>query len=45
MDEGGGVEGLAGPLASELPRREPAQLVVDQRQELIGRLRLAAFDV
>ena len=44
MDECGGVERLARLLLGELLRREFAELVVDQRQQLAGGERLAAVD-
>jgi hypothetical protein len=37
VDEGGGVEGMPRLLMGQLRRRELAQLVVDQRQQ-IGRV-------
>jgi hypothetical protein len=39
-----GLERLAGLLLGELPGRELAQLVVDQGQELLGRLAVALLD-
>ena len=36
MDEGGGVEGLAGPLVGEAGGGEAAELVVDQGQQVGG---------
>ena len=44
MDEGGGLEGLAGPLRREFPRRQPAKLVIDEGQELLGRLGVTLLD-
>ena len=44
VDEGGGLERLAGPLAGQLLRRQLAQLVIDQRQELAGGVRIAVGD-
>ena len=44
VDESGGVQGLARPLVGKLSGRELAQLVVDQRQELIGRQGVSALD-
>src|SRR5262249_8816219 len=41
VDQGGRVERLARPLVGELPRRELAELVVDERQELLGSERVA----
>ena len=45
VDQGGGLERLAGPFATQLGRRDPAQLVVDQRQELLRRQRIALIDL
>src|SRR5262245_7272292 len=42
MNEGGRLEGLAGALAPELVRRQAAQLVVHERQELGGGPRVAS---
>src|SRR5262249_29727136 len=44
VDQGGGVEGLPGLLLRHLLGSEPAQFVVDQRQELLGGVRIALFD-
>ena len=44
MDQGGGLERLAGLLLRQLLGGQLAQLVVDQRQELLGRLRVALLD-
>ena len=44
MHEGRGLEGLTGLLLSELPCRKTPELPVDQRQELLGRLRVALLD-
>ena len=44
VDQGRGLERLAGLLAGQLPRGQLAQLVVDQRQELSGGLRVALLD-
>ena len=44
VDQGGGLERLAGLLLGQLLGRQLAQLVVDQRQELLGRLRVALLD-
>jgi len=41
MDQGGGLEGLAGILVGEFLRGEAAQLVIDQRQEFPGGLGVA----
>ena len=43
--QGGRVERLAGFLAGELPRRQLAQFVVDQRQELVRGVGLAPLDL
>jgi hypothetical protein len=45
VDQGGRLQGLAGGLAGQLPRRQSAQFAVDQRQELAGRLRVTLFEV
>ena len=45
MDQGGGLERLPGLLLRQPLRRQPAQLVVDQRQQLLGGLRVALLDV
>ena len=44
VDQGGGLERLAGPLPGQPMRGQPAELVVDQRQELIGRSGVALLD-
>ena len=44
VDQGGRLQRLAGRLLGQLPRRQPPQFVVDQRQELLGRLRVALLD-
>jgi hypothetical protein len=44
MDQSGGVERLARFFACQLLSGQPAQLVINQRQQLIGRLRLSALD-
>ena len=41
VDQGGSVERLSGFFVRELVSGQSAQLVVDQRQELLGRLRIA----
>jgi hypothetical protein len=41
VDQGRGLKRLAGRLLGEPVRGQPAQLVVDQRQQLFGRVRLA----
>ena len=42
VHQGCGLERLTRGLADQLPSGQPAQLVVDQREQLAGRLRLAA---
>jgi hypothetical protein len=44
MDQGCGVEGLAGLLLGQLLCRLLAQLVVDQRQQLLGGVRVTLLD-
>ena len=44
VDQGGGLERLAGPLPGQPMGGQPAKLVVDQREKLIGRLGLAFLD-
>ena len=44
VDQGGGLEGLPGLLLGQPLGRELAELVVDQRQELLGRLGVALLD-
>ena len=44
MDQGRGLERLARLLLGQLLRRQLAQLVVDQRQELLGGVRVALLD-
>ena len=44
MDQGGGLERLAGLLASQSLGGELAQLIVDQGQELPGRSGIALLD-
>ena len=41
MNQSRGVERLPGVFLRHLPARKPAQLGVDQRQELIGGLEIA----
>jgi hypothetical protein len=41
VDQGRGLERLAGRLVGQLQSRQFAQLVVDQRQQLAGRVGLA----
>jgi hypothetical protein len=44
VNQGGGLARLAGRLAGELLRLEPAQLVVYEGRELLGGVRVAAAD-
>ena len=44
VDQGRGLERLAGLLLGQLLGRQLAQLVVDQRQELLGGVRVALLD-
>jgi hypothetical protein len=44
VDEGRGLERLPRRFMSQLVRRQPAQFLVDQRQELRGGLRVARVD-
>jgi hypothetical protein len=44
MNQRRGLERLAGRLVGELLGRQLAQLVIDQRQELGGGVRVALFD-
>jgi hypothetical protein len=44
VDQGGGAEGLARLLLGQPLGGELAQLVVDQRQQLAGRLRVALLN-
>ena len=44
VDQGRGLERLAGLLLGQLLGGQLAQLVVDQRQELLGRLGVALLD-
>ena len=44
MHQGRGLERLAGLLLRQLQGGQLAQLVIDQRQELLGRLRVAKLD-
>ena len=44
VDQGGGLERLARLLVGELLRRQLAQLLVHQRQELLGGVRVAVLD-
>jgi hypothetical protein len=44
VDQGGGLKRLPGLLLGQLRRRQFAQLVVDERQELLGGVGVALFD-
>ena len=44
VDQGRGLERLAGLLVRQFVRREFAQFLVDQRQELAGRVRVTPLD-
>ncbi len=44
MNQGGRLQGLAGLLLREPLGGQPAQFVVDQRQELGGRFRVTPLD-
>ena len=44
VDEGGGIEGVAGRFVGQVARRKLAQLVVDQRQELLSSVRVSRVD-
>jgi hypothetical protein len=44
MDEGSGLECLAGFFLGHLLGRQPAEFVIDERQKLIGSLRVALLD-
>ena len=44
VDQGRGLERLARLLVGQLLRGQLAQLVVDQRQELLGGVRIALLD-
>src|SRR5262245_14457475 len=44
MDQGSGLEGLAGLLLGQLLSSQFAQLIIDQRQELVGRLRVTLLN-
>jgi hypothetical protein len=41
VDEGGRIEGMAGGLGGHLGGSEPAQFVIDERQQVIGGLAVA----
>ena len=45
VDQGGGLQGVVGTLAAEQPGGEVAQLGVDHRQQLVGRLAATAGNV
>jgi hypothetical protein len=38
VDEGGGLQRMAGPFGAEMPRRDRAELRVNQRQEALERV-------
>ena len=44
MYQGRRLERLPRPFLRQLPRRQPAQLLVDQRQQLLGGARVAPLD-
>ena len=44
VDQGGRLQRLAGPLPGQLVGRQTAEFVVDQRQELLGGVRVARLD-
>ena len=44
VDQGGGLQGLAGVLQGQPLGGQPAQLVVDERQELLRGVRVALLD-
>jgi hypothetical protein len=44
MDQGRGLERLPGLFVGQLLGSQAAQLVVDQRQELLGGVRVALLD-
>ena len=44
MHQGGGLKGLTGLLLSQFVGRQLAKLVVDQRQQLRGGVRVAVLD-
>jgi hypothetical protein len=44
VHQGGGLERLPGLLADHLLGRQPTQLVVDERQQLLGGVRVALLD-
>jgi hypothetical protein len=44
VDQAGRVERLPRLLAGQLMRGQPAQLVIDQRQELLRGVRIASID-
>jgi hypothetical protein len=44
VDQGRGLQRLAGLLVRQPLRGQPAQLVVDERQELLGRVGVALVD-
>jgi hypothetical protein len=44
MHERGGLQGMPGSLAGHLMRREPAQLPVNQGEQLLRRLKVPRLD-
>jgi len=44
VDQRGGLQRMAGLLSSQLPRRQLAQLVVHQREKLLGGPGIALLD-
>ena len=44
VDEGSGLERLSGGFMGHPARSQPAQLLIDQRQQLLGRFGIAALD-
>jgi phosphoribosylaminoimidazole carboxylase (NCAIR synthetase) len=44
VDEGGGLQGLAGRFVGHLGGGQLAQILIDERQQLLGGLRVALLD-
>jgi hypothetical protein len=44
VNEGGGVQCVAGRLVCHVPGRQPAQFVINERQQVGRRLRVSCFD-
>ncbi len=44
VDEGGGLESLAGRLGGHLQGREPAQFIIDEREQFPGGLRITTLN-